>query len=204
MSSEPVISLRHLSKKYPIYDRSGDKFLELLTLRRRQFHREFWALQDVDLEVHAGTTLGIMGQNGSGKSTMLQVVAGIMRQTRGDVQVRGTVAALLELGSGFNPEFTGIENVYMNGAIMGFTKSQMTRPDGSDPRFRGYRRLRSSTGQNILQRDVHAVGVCRGHPHRSRHPAGGRGAGGRGHCLSAPVHQPDQPTEGSRERRSCS
>lgn len=125
MSSEPVISLQHLSKKYPIYQRSGDKLLELLTLRRRQFHREFWALKDVNLEVHAGSTLGIVGQNGSGKSTLLQVVAGIMRQTRGDVRVQGTVAALLELGSGFNPDFTGIENVYMNGAIMGFTKAQM-------------------------------------------------------------------------------
>ncbi len=126
MSSEPVIFLQQLSKKYPIYDRSGDKLLELLTLRRRHFHREFWALKDVDLEVRAGTTLGIVGQNGSGKSTLLQVVAGILRQTRGDVRVQGTVAALLELGSGFNPDFTGIENVYMNGAIMGFTKAQMT------------------------------------------------------------------------------
>jgi lipopolysaccharide transport system ATP-binding protein len=125
MSSEPVILLRHLSKKYPIYDSPGRKLLELLTLRRRQYHREFWALRDIDLEIQAGTTLGILGQNGSGKSTLLQVVAGIMTQTRGDCLVSGKVAALLELGAGFNPEFTGRENVFMSGAIGGFTRIQM-------------------------------------------------------------------------------
>lgn len=125
MSSEPVILLQHLSKKYPIYDRPSHKFLELLTLRKKQFHREFWALRDLDLEVPAGSTVGVIGQNGSGKSTLLQLVAGILRQTRGDCLVKGTVAALLELGSGFNPEFTGRENVFMNGAIMGFTRAQV-------------------------------------------------------------------------------
>jgi lipopolysaccharide transport system ATP-binding protein len=127
MSSEPAVLLKHLSKKYPIYDRPAHKFLELLTLRRKRFHREFWALEDVDLEVAPGCTLGIIGQNGSGKSTLLQVVAGILAQTRGDCRVNGRVAALLELGAGFNPEFTGLENVFMNGAIMGFTKAEMQR-----------------------------------------------------------------------------
>jgi len=127
MSSEPVVLLKNLSKKYPIYDRPAHKFLELLTLRRKAFHREFWALRDVDLEIRPGCTLGIIGQNGSGKSTLLQIVAGILPQTRGDVLVNGRVAALLELGAGFNPEFTGRENVFMNGAIMGFTKAQMQR-----------------------------------------------------------------------------
>ncbi|MDA2923450.1 ABC transporter ATP-binding protein [Acidobacteria bacterium AH-259-L09] len=123
--SRPAIYLKHLSKKYAIYDRPSYKFLELITLRKKQFHREFWALEDIDLEVWPGTTLGIIGQNGSGKSTLLQLVAGILRQTRGDCHVQGNVSALLELGSGFNPEFTGHENVFMNGAIMGLTRSQM-------------------------------------------------------------------------------
>jgi len=123
----PVILLRHLSIKYPIYDRPSHKLLELLTFRRKQWHREFWALQDIDLEVDAGTTLGIIGQNGSGKSTLLQIIAGIHRQTRGDCYVHGTVSALLELGAGFNPEFTGRENVFMNGAILGFGQEQMER-----------------------------------------------------------------------------
>lgn len=123
--SSPAIYLKHLSKKYAIYDRPSYKLLELITLRKKQFHREFWALKDIDLEVWPATTLGIIGQNGSGKSTLLQLVAGILRQTRGDCHVQGNVSALLELGSGFNPEFTGRENVFMNGAIMGLTRSQM-------------------------------------------------------------------------------
>ena len=122
---QPAIYLKHLSKKYAIYDRPGHKLLELLTLRRKEFHREFWALREIDLEVYPGTTLGIVGQNGSGKSTLLQIVAGILRQTHGHCLVQGTVAALLELGSGFNPEFTGRENVFMNGAIMGLTRHEM-------------------------------------------------------------------------------
>ena len=121
----PAIDLKNLSKKYPIYDRPSQKLWELLSLRKKQFHREFWALRDIHLEVNTGTTLGIVGQNGSGKSTLLQIVAGILRQTRGDCFVRGNVSALLELGSGFNPEFTGRENVFMNGAILGLTHRQL-------------------------------------------------------------------------------
>lgn len=122
---EPIISLKQVSKKYPIYDRPSQKLVELLTLGRKQKHREFWALKDLDLEVYPGTTLGLVGPNGSGKSTLLQLVAGILSQTRGDCYVYGSVAALLELGAGFNPEFTGRENVYMNGAINGLTRTQI-------------------------------------------------------------------------------
>jgi lipopolysaccharide transport system ATP-binding protein len=127
MSSSPqtVIRLERVSKKYPIYDSPSRKLLEMLTLRRKSFHREFWALQDIDLTVEQGTTLGIVGQNGSGKSTLLQIVAGILRQSRGDCFIEGSVAALLELGAGFNPEFTGRENVFMNGAISGLSRETM-------------------------------------------------------------------------------
>ena len=124
---QPAIYLKHLSKKYPIYDRPSQKLWELLTLRKKKFHREFWALRDIYLEVDPGITLGIVGRNGSGKSTLLQIVAGIMAQTRGDCFVNGKVSALLELGSGFNPEFTGRENVLMNGAIMGLTYRELER-----------------------------------------------------------------------------
>jgi lipopolysaccharide transport system ATP-binding protein len=123
--SDLAIRLAHLSKKYPIYDSPGQKVLEWLTLGKRRFHREFWALQDVSLEVPKGVTLGIIGQNGAGKSTLLQLIAGILQQTRGDCRVNGTVSSLLELGAGFNPEFTGRENIFMNGAIMGLTRRQM-------------------------------------------------------------------------------
>ena len=123
--SPPVVNLRQVSKKYRIYQRPSHKFLELFLGERKRLHREFWALRGIDLEVAAGTTLGIVGRNGSGKSTLLQLLAGIHRQTSGDLFVRGTVSALLELGSGFNPEFTGRENMIMAGAVMGFTKRQM-------------------------------------------------------------------------------
>ncbi len=124
-STAAAVTLRNLSKKYPIYERPSHKLLELLTWGRRQFHQEFWALKDIDLEVSTGTTLGVIGQNGSGKSTLLQLVAGILTQTRGERFVNGTVSALLELGSGFNLEFTGRENVFMGGAIMGLSQRRM-------------------------------------------------------------------------------
>ena len=124
-ASDPIIILNHVSKKYPMYDRPAHKLLELLTLRRKQFHREFWALREIDLQVLPGTTLGIIGPNGSGKSTLLQIVAGILQQTRGDCHVKGNVAALLELGAGFNPEFTGRENVFMSGVINGLTHREV-------------------------------------------------------------------------------
>jgi ABC-type polysaccharide/polyol phosphate transport system ATPase subunit len=121
----PSIHVRHLSKKYQIYRNRADKLREVLKLSRRPLHEEFWALEDVSFDVDAGQTIGIIGQNGSGKSTLLQILAGIMRQTRGECLVSGKVSALLELGSGFNPEFTGRENVFMNGAILGLDTRQM-------------------------------------------------------------------------------
>ena len=123
----PAIKVQHLSKKYRIYNRPWDKLRELAGLGTGKLHREFWALDDISFEAESGCTLGIIGQNGSGKSTLLQILAGIMSQTRGDCFVSGKVSALLELGSGFNPEFTGRENVFMNGAILGFGPSEMER-----------------------------------------------------------------------------
>jgi ABC-type polysaccharide/polyol phosphate transport system ATPase subunit len=130
-----AIQVRHLSKKYAIYEHPRDKLREVLHLGRKTRHKEFWALQDVSFDVEHGQTLGIIGQNGSGKSTLLQILAGIMRQTQGDCYVTGKVSALLELGSGFNPEFTGRENVFMNGAILGLNKRQMQERLGAIARF---------------------------------------------------------------------
>lgn len=122
-----AITVRHLSKRYRIYDRPLDKLREMVGLGSGKLHRDFWALENVSFGLDAGHTLGIIGQNGSGKSTLLQILAGIMSQTRGDCYVDGKVSALLELGSGFNPEFTGRENVFMNGAILGLDKRHMER-----------------------------------------------------------------------------
>lgn len=120
-----AIEFRGVSKSYPIYDSPFDRLKELLTLNRMRFHRDFWALRELDFQVRRGETFCIIGENGSGKSTLLQLVAGILRPTEGEIIVNGRVSALLELGSGFNPEFTGRDNVFLNGAILGFTTREI-------------------------------------------------------------------------------
>ncbi len=117
--SEIVISLRGVSKKFPIYDNPLQKLKEALHWKRKPYHREFWALREITLDLEAGMTLGVLGQNGSGKTTILQLMAGIMAPTKGEIDTRGRVAAILELGAGFNPEFTGRENAFLSGLILG-------------------------------------------------------------------------------------
>jgi lipopolysaccharide transport system ATP-binding protein len=129
-----AISLRDVSKAYRIYARPTDRLKEVL-LRGRTYHQDFWALREISLEVPTGTTFGIIGQNGSGKSTLLQIMAGIVRPSSGAVQVNGRVAALLELGAGFNSEFTGRENVFINGSILGFSRQEMERRFEAIARF---------------------------------------------------------------------
>ena len=119
-----AVRVDSVSKQYRIYDRPADRLKETLTRGHWKAHREFWALSDVSFEVEAGTTTGIIGPNGSGKSTLLQIITGTLEPTHGSVSIEGRVAALLELGAGFNPEFTGIENIFMNAALMGFSKAE--------------------------------------------------------------------------------
>ena len=119
-----ALRIERVSKQYRIYDHPGDRLKESLTRGRWKWHREFWALRDVSFEVEAGTTTGIVGPNGSGKSTLLQIVTGTLEPTHGNVSYEGRIAALLELGAGFNPEFTGIENVFMNAALIGFSRAE--------------------------------------------------------------------------------
>ncbi len=123
MSSESdiAIELRGVGKSYAIYHSPADRLWQMLWRGRKKFYNDFWALRDLDLEVRRGETVGIVGRNGAGKSTLLQLVCGILEPTRGSVEIRGRVAALLELGAGFNPEFTGRENVFMNGSILGLS-----------------------------------------------------------------------------------
>jgi ABC-type polysaccharide/polyol phosphate transport system ATPase subunit len=124
---QPVIQFANVSKSYAIYDAPSDRFKELITLNRLRRHREFKALDDVSFAVEAGETFCIIGENGSGKSTLLQIIAGILAPTRGRAEVHGRVAALLELGSGFNPDFTGRDNVYLNAAILGLSRAETER-----------------------------------------------------------------------------
>lgn len=120
-----AIRVVNLSKCYHIYDRPRDRLLQMLMRGRKQFYREFWALKDISFEVKKGETVGIVGRNGSGKSTLLQLICGTLNPTSGIIQTNGRIAALLELGSGFNPEFTGRENVYMNAALLGLSKEEV-------------------------------------------------------------------------------
>src|SRR3954468_5242494 len=119
-----ALRVEGVAKQYRIYERPGDRLKESLTRGHWKWHREFWALRDVTFSIEAGTTTGIVGPNGSGKSTLLQIVTGTLEPTHGNVWYEGRIAALLELGAGFNPEFTGIENVFMNAALLGFSRQE--------------------------------------------------------------------------------
>lgn len=124
MSSNTAIAVNNLSKCFHIYDKPRDRLMQMFARGRKQYFREFWALQDVSFTINRGETVGILGRNGSGKSTLLQMICGTLNQTHGDIMTHGRVAALLELGSGFNPEFSGRENVYMNAAVLGLTRDE--------------------------------------------------------------------------------
>ena len=132
MSSEIAIKVENLSKCYQIYEQPHDRLKQsiyprlqrLVGKQPKQYFREFWALKDVSFEIKKGETVGIIGRNGSGKSTLLQMICGTLNPTAGSIQTTGRIAALLELGSGFNPEFTGRENVYMNAAVIGLSREQ--------------------------------------------------------------------------------
>ncbi len=117
-----MISCESVGKLYHMYDRPADRLRQVFLRGRRQLFREFWALRDVSFEVRRGEALGVIGRNGSGKSTLLQILAGTLQPSEGCARVVGRVTALLELGSGFNPEFTGRENVYLNGALLGLRR----------------------------------------------------------------------------------
>lgn len=132
-SNDIAIRVTNLSKRYEIYDTPRDRLKQFVLPRMRQFSgkepkqyfREFWALKDVSFEIRKGETVGIIGRNGSGKSTLLQMICGTLNPTAGNIQVNGRVAALLELGAGFNPEFSGRENIFTNGALLGLSQSEI-------------------------------------------------------------------------------
>ncbi len=133
MSSDVAIRVSNLSKRYAIYDRPQDRIKQffmpklrgLFGLKSNSYYREFWALRDVSFEIRKGETIGIIGRNGSGKSTLLQLICGTLNPTEGVIETHGRIAALLELGSGFNMEFTGRENIYMNAAVLGLSKKEI-------------------------------------------------------------------------------
>jgi lipopolysaccharide transport system ATP-binding protein len=133
MSSDIAIKVENLSKRYQIYDQPRDRLKQFVLPRMRrmvgaasaQYFHEFWALRDVSFEVKRGETVGIIGRNGSGKSTLLQMICGTLNPTHGNLETKGRIAALLELGSGFNPDFTGRENVFLNAAVLGLERGEI-------------------------------------------------------------------------------
>jgi len=120
-----AVSVQNISKKFRLFNSPKERLLEVLHPFKKKYHREFWALTDINFEVEKGTTVGIIGRNGSGKSTLLQIICSILRPTSGIVTTNGRISSLLTLGAGFSPEFTGRDNVLMNGALMGFSTEEM-------------------------------------------------------------------------------
>ena len=124
-SNDVVISLKNIGKCYEMYRKPFHRLWQTLSRGKRQFYKEFWALNDISFDIQCGECVGIIGRNGSGKSTLLQIIAGTLTPTTGNIETKGKGAALLELGSGFNPEFTGRENIYLNGAVLGLSKQEI-------------------------------------------------------------------------------
>lgn len=128
--SDEMIKVDNLTKMYKLYNKPSDRLKEALNVRRKSYHSEFYALKNVNFAIKRGETVGIVGKNGSGKSTLLKMLTGVATPTEGNIEVNGKISALLELGSGFNGEYSGAENIYHNGAIMGISREEMaTRYD---------------------------------------------------------------------------
>lgn len=125
MSEDVIIRIRNLSKTYRLYGKASDRMREALSPFRKRYHREFHALKNINFDIFKGQTVGIIGKNGSGKSTLLKILTGVLTPSSGSVEVSGKISALLELGAGFNPDLTGLENIYLNGSLMGFNASAM-------------------------------------------------------------------------------
>lgn len=123
--SELSIEVKNLSKLYKLYDKPTDRLKESLNIFKKEYHKEHYALKDVSFDIKKGEIVGIIGTNGAGKSTLLKIITGILTPTDGSVNVAGKISALLELGAGFNPEYTGMENIYLNGAMMGCTRDEV-------------------------------------------------------------------------------
>lgn len=122
---DKVIEIESLKKKYKLYANKQDRLKETVSLTHRNYHKDFWALDDISFDVSKGETVGVIGTNGSGKSTLLKIITGVLTPTEGKVSVVGKISALLELGTGFNQEYTGIENIYLNGRMMGYARREM-------------------------------------------------------------------------------
>ena len=124
-SKNSAISVKDVTKIYRLYEKPIDRLKEAMSITHKNYHRDFYALNGISFDVNKGETVGIIGTNGSGKSTILKIITGVLTPTTGEVEVDGVISALLELGAGFNMDYTGIENIFMNGTMMGFSRKEM-------------------------------------------------------------------------------
>ena len=122
-----AIRVKDISKMYKLFDRNRDRLLDALGVTKKHLYKEHFALHHLSFDIKKGETVGIIGTNGAGKSTILKIITGVLSPTEGEVEINGRISALLELGAGFNPEYNGIENIYLNGTIMGFTKEEIDK-----------------------------------------------------------------------------
>ena len=122
-----IIKVKDLVKRYAIYDDPMDRLKETLSITHKCYHKDFSALNGLSFDVEKGDAVGILGKNGSGKSTLLKMITGVLTPTSGTIEINGKISAILELGTGFNMEYTGIENIYLNGTMMGYTKEEMSK-----------------------------------------------------------------------------
>lgn len=125
MEQKKAIEISNITKVYKLYNKPSDRLKETFSIRKKILHRDFLALKNVSFDVYEGEILGIIGKNGSGKSTILKIITNVLTPTNGTAKINGKIAALLELGAGFNMEYTGIENIYLNGQMIGFSKEEM-------------------------------------------------------------------------------
>ena len=124
---EPIIQIHNVTKTYNLYEKPADRLKEALSVVRHSYHKEHHALKNVNLNICKGESVGIIGTNGAGKSTLLKMITGVLKPTEGSVTVNGKISALLELGAGFNMEYTGIQNIYLNGTMMGYSREEIKK-----------------------------------------------------------------------------
>lgn len=132
---EYAVKIQNLTKIYKLYAKPVDRLKEALNPAKKSYHKDFYALKDISFDIKKGQTIGIIGKNGSGKSTLLKILTDVLTPSSGEVEINGRISALLELGAGFNPEYTGIENIYLNGTVMGYSREEMSEKVGSIVEF---------------------------------------------------------------------
>ena len=123
--SDCVLNIEHITKEYRLYNSERERLKEAFHPLKKSYHRQFFALKDINIQINRGEKVGIIGSNGAGKSTLLKIITEVLKPTEGKITVDGRVAALLELGAGFNQDYTGLENIRLNGALMGYSEEEL-------------------------------------------------------------------------------